>query len=163
MIRRPFHLRASIPCVLVAAGILLAAPQVLRSTSCEASGEKALFKEGRTLVTQGRYEQAIPVLEELLRQYPRGPHASRACFFLAKARVGTGELDLARELFQRTLRDYPDSLEAHKSRYKIGLVRLWQGRTGEALEIFRDMAARPDGPLAPEAGAMATYLEGFRK
>ena len=116
------------------------------------------FGRGRLLVTQGKYAEALPVLEEHLAARPTGKHASRAQFFIGKAYVGMGQLDKATAAFGEVVQIYPDSLEAHKARYKMALILLWQGKTNEARVQFAALADSPDGPLAPEAKQMAAHL-----
>lgn len=116
------------------------------------------FTEGRGLVNEGEYGRAIGVLETYLEEHPRSHRASRALFFIGKAYVGLGQMDRARGTFESVLQEYPRSLEAHKSRYKLAMIALWENRFDDALAGFQILAGDPDGPLAPEAGAMAEWL-----
>ncbi len=127
--------------------------------ACGETERRERFIDGRRLVTEGRYEEALPLLESYLTSAPSGRHASRARFFVAKAFLGLGELDRAAAEFETVVRDYPDSLEAHKSRYKLALLALLAGREEEARRRFAELAESPDGPLAPEARAMSDHLE----
>jgi TolA-binding protein len=120
--------------------------------------ERSLFSEGRLLVTDGHYQEAIGALRGYLGEYPDGSYGSRARFFVAKAYLGLGQLALARVEFQTTIKIYPESLEAHKSRYKLGMIDLWEGKRRQAHLRFQELAEAPDGPLAPEAAAMSNYL-----
>jgi TolA-binding protein len=122
-------------------------------------GEQALFLNGRALVTQGRYQQAIPVLERYLAEFSGGSYASRAGLFLGKSHLGLDDLEAAELAFQQTLRNYPQSLEAHKSRYKLALIALLRGDRDDALRRFGELADAPDGPLAPEAAAVRRHLQ----
>jgi len=119
---------------------------------------RGLFGRGRQCVTQGRYQQAVPLLTAYLAKHPQGRHASRARFFLGKAHLGLGDLVRARAEFQATRRDYPGSLEAHKAQYKLAMVDLWEGHRDAAVGRLGALADRPDGPLAPEAHAMRRFL-----
>ena len=122
------------------------------------SGADETFGEGRRLVTQGKYVEAVPLLEGYLAARPSGKHASRAQFFIGKAYIGMDQLEKAAAAFDEVVRGYPDSLEAHKARYKMALILLWQGKTDEARAQFAQLADSPDGPLAPEAEQMAAHL-----
>lgn len=123
------------------------------------SRETRAFTEGRELVTQGRYTEAEIALSACLATFPGGKHASRAQFFLAKCAMGRGDLRMTRTRFEECIRDYPDSLEAHKSHYKLAELDMMENRPEDALRRFREVAARADGPLAPEAEAMSRWLE----
>jgi TolA-binding protein len=120
------------------------------------SGED--FIQGRKRVTLGQYRQAIPLLQKYLNKHPQGRYASRAIFFIGKAFVGLEEMDLARTAFNDIQKRFPDSLEAHKARYKIALIDLLDGQVDLAIQQFSILAHNPDGPLAPEASAMVSYL-----
>jgi TolA-binding protein len=121
-----------------------------------------LFQEGRTLVVQGEYEKAVPVLEDYIEKHPKGEHASRAGLFLGKALLGQGRLKDARDAFEAVVRDHPETLEGHKCRYKLAVVAMLLGDAQDAVRRFDALASRPDGPLAGEARAMKTFLEEER-
>jgi TolA-binding protein len=119
---------------------------------------KETFHKGRSLVTQGHYRQAIPLLLEYLDKYPQGQNASRSIFFIGKAYLGLGDMKRAKQAFNDTHRMFPESLEAHKAHYKLALIDMMTGYMDQAIHGFASMAQRPDGPLAPEATAMSAYL-----
>lgn len=129
------------------------------SVGCrQESSQKSLFERGRGLVVEGRYASAIPVLESYVSKHPHGKFASRADFFIAKAKLGTGDYAGARSQFQTVVEKYAGTDEAHKARYKIALLDLVQGDRAAALRGFRELADHPDGSLAPEARVMARFL-----
>jgi TolA-binding protein len=126
------------------------------------STEKNLFYEGRTLAVQGRYYEALPVLEQYLSQFPNGRFSSRAGLFLGKCYMGLGQLEDARSAFADTRTRYPQSLEAHKSAYKIAVIAFLLGEEKEALRQFTELSRNPDGPLCSEATAFKNYLSRNR-
>ena len=126
------------------------------------STEKGLFYEGRTLAVQGRYLEALPVLEQYLSKFPNGRFAGRAGLFLGKCYMGLGQLEDARKAFVDTRNRYPRSLEAHKSAYKIAVIAFLLGEEKEALRQFTELSRNPDGPLCSEAAAFRNYLSRNR-
>ena len=144
--------------IIVAVGLLAVGLAAGCGDGWESRGNG--FVSGRELVTQGRYADALPLLQGYLRDHPSGKHASRAHFFIAKAYIGLGNPAAARAAFQETIRQHAESLEAHKSRYKLGMIDFWEGDRAAARKRFAGLADRPDGPLAPEAGAMRDFLDG---
>jgi TolA-binding protein len=116
------------------------------------------FLRGRGLVTTGEYAEAIPVLEGYLNANPRGQYAGRAGLFLGKAHVALGQFDEAKKAFEDTVKNSPKTLEGHKCRYKLAFVSLLTGDIDDATAKFDDLATHPDGPLAPEAKALARFL-----
>lgn len=141
---------------VAAALLLFAAVWAVRAGAGSAKND--LFLEARELVTRGDYSLAAPLLEQYLKEHPGGEHASRAGLFLGKARLGLGQHDRAREAWELTRRDYAATLEGHKARYKLALLSMLEGDPETARAAFQAMADQPDGPLAPEAGALAHYL-----
>lgn len=134
---------------------------LITSGSCS-GGNGDLFLQGRKAVTQGRFQEAIPLLRQYIQEKPQGKHAGRAFFFLAKAHIGQGEYDKAQAVFASLLRDMPDTLEARKAEYKLALLELWRGRPDNARKRLQAVLAHADSPLVPEAGAMLRYLEKIR-
>ncbi|MEL6547026.1 MAG: tetratricopeptide repeat protein, partial [Myxococcota bacterium] len=133
---------------------------VLSFGACQNKGHESrdAFRAARTLVTQGQYEQSVQALEGYLARWPQGKHASRATLFLGKANAALGDWEAAQSAWQSTAELFPKSPEAHKARYKLAMTALWRGDPDSALRQFKSLAAEPDGPLAPEATAMARYL-----
>lgn len=122
------------------------------------SSSDTLFHSGRERVTQGEYARAIPLLSQYLEESPRGHLASRAGLMLGKAYLGLDQLDEAEVAFESVVRDFPQTLEGHKCRYKLALLELLRDHRQAARERFLLLAQNPDGPLAPEARAMAALL-----
>ena len=116
------------------------------------------FHRGRTLVTQGKYKEAIPLLQKFIKEQPHHQNASRAGLFLGKLQMGLGDYDMAKVEFEFTIREYPTSLEAHKSRYKLAVIAMLQGDDDDAIKRFAELSEKPDGPLVPEAAAMVRFL-----
>ena len=137
---------------------LLAAVLLLAVSGCGRSNDAKQFHDARNLLIGGKYDQALPALDAYLETNSEGKFRSRAQFLIAKAQLGRGNLKEAKAAFVRTKNLYPQTLEAHKARYKLALVAMLEGRDQDAILQFERMARAPEGPLAPEAGAMARYL-----
>lgn len=147
---KSYALLLTIVCVIAVAGINcdIVAPK---------QGNK-LFHEGRGLVVTGQYSAAIPVLSKYMHLHPSGKHASRAGLFLGKAYLALGHTTKAAEIWALTAKNHPATLEGHKCRYKLALLLMLNGDREKAAEAFGRLADSPDGPLAPEAEAMRTFL-----
>ncbi|RWX51860.1 Tetratricopeptide repeat [Candidatus Electrothrix marina] len=138
--------------------VLLILFLLLISGDCFA-GKGDLFLQGRKAVTQGRFQEAIPLLRRYLEAVPKGKHASRALFFIGKADIGLGEYDSAQAVFVSLIRDWPATLEAQKAQYKLAMLDLWLDNVDNARKRLAAMTSHPDSPLVPEAAAMLRYLE----
>ena len=117
------------------------------------------FGEGRILVMEGRFEEAIPVLEGYLQSAIGGRNRSRACLFLGKALMGLGRYEEARKLFEESLQSYPHSLEAQKYAYKIACIDSVSGDKRSARTAFAAIVADPSpGVMKAEARLMHQLL-----
>ena len=142
--------RATLAFCLIVSGSLIA--------SCAKPKSAKPDFHGRDLVVAGKYEEAIEELNDYLQESPQGRFASRASLFLGKAYLALGDLNSAQNEFERTIKKYPATLEAHKSHYKLALIAMLRGEKADARLRFAKIAKRADGPLAPEARAMESYL-----
>jgi len=160
--RRP-HVAIACLALSTLAWVTLATSAGCHRAGAAAGGDQDDFHNGRTLVCEGKYREAIAPLEKYQREQPRGKNASRAGLFLGKAHLALEDHAAARQAFDATIKDYPDSLEAHKCRYKLGLLDLLEGKDDEALVRFEALANQPDGPLAAEALAWTRHLKAGAK
>jgi len=168
--RRTAELRLNYPCEVPMLSIrrllVLTVPllSLIIAAGCAAHAQKAHndeFHQGRALVTQGKYAEAIPLLEQFLKSQPKHKNASRAGLFLGKSHLALAEYDKATKAFESTVANYPGTLEDHKCRYKLGLVALLQNDPITARVRFEQLAQKPDGPLAAEATAMVRHLKAL--
>ena len=120
---------------------------------CEAQ-TKDSFEPIRLMVCQGKYQQAIPLLQKY-----QGKHASRASFFLGKAYLGMGDTQKALAAFEATAKRFSNTDEGHKSRYKIGMIHYVNGDLENAKRQFDELAKHPDGPLAAESQFMLQLFD----
>jgi TolA-binding protein len=139
-------------------GVLFLLFLLLISGDCFA-GKGNLFLQGRKAVTQGHFQEAIPLLRQYIQVKPNRRHASRALFFIGKADIGLGEYDKAQAVFASLIRDWPTTLEAKKAQYKLAMLDFWLGNIDNARKRLKTVTSHPDSPLVPEAEAMLRYLE----
>lgn len=71
---------------------------------------------------EGRYDQAIPVLQEIIETYPGAPILEEAQWFLVNSYLGAGENPLALRELQSFLRNYTNS--PHEELARAFLFRL---------------------------------------
>lgn len=69
--------------------------------------DNTLFILGYCLGEQGKCQEAIRVLEQLEKDYPRFPEMEKALYCLGLDYLSIGQLDRAREIFNRILAEYP--------------------------------------------------------
>ncbi len=143
---------------LVAACLLLTMAGCGTESNAANRKASATFAAIRADVLRGDYETTPDRLAKFIDAHPKHPDASRAGLFIGKCFLALGDLPAARQAFQTTVDTYPGTLEEHKCRYKLAVVTMLEGDREDAIRQFAAMADEPDGPLAPEAAAMAQYL-----
>ncbi len=85
--------------------------------------DNAQFILGYSLGEQGKYQEAVGVLEQLVKDYPRFPEMEKALYCLGLDYLGVGRVDQARKIFNRILAEYPAgkvSKQAKKILTEIG-------------------------------------------
>ena len=77
-----------------------------------------------SLIATGQLDDAEKILQEILGQYPKFPHAN---FHVALLRERQGRLADARAAYEAEIKNHPQSVVA---RYNLGelLMRLWLAR-----------------------------------
>ena len=94
---------------------------------------------GQALVEQGRYQEAVPLLEEAIRL---NPNPARAHDLLGVALAYQGKMDEAIAELSTAVRIQPDLADAHNN---LGLVLASRGRMAEATAHYREaLRAQPD-------------------
>lgn len=126
---------------------------IVTVAACNAAKPDDGFEAIRAEVCAGNYDAALPKLKAY-----RGKHESRAGLFLGKIAMVKGDFAEAKREFQRVVDTFPGSDEHHKCRYKLAVVAMLEGDRDSARKQFQALADKPDGPLAPEATAMAEFL-----
>lgn len=120
--------------------------------------EQAMFKLAQVNLDLGNYEQAIPVLNDFLEEFPSSANASEARDLLAEAYVNSTDYDRALAYFekeglssQRTRRAY------QKAAYLKGVQLFNNARFYESVQLF-DRSLRY--PLDPELEVSAWFWKG---
>lgn len=108
---------------------------------------------GRRYVVQGRYQEALPLLNHVLYKDLRAPR------YLGKAHLALGELHAADEVWTHVVRAQRNKREVHACRYKLALLALVRDRREEAAKRFEELSEQADGAMVPEARAWLRWLK----
>lgn len=101
------------------------------------------FSKATALLQQGRFVEAIPVYEAILRREPRNIGAAN---LLGIALMQTGRLEEAAAAIRKALRADPNQPDAH---YNLAVVLQTLGRPDEAIVHLQNLIElRPDDPQA---------------
>ena len=69
----------------------------------DAEKEQMLFNSAQQIYHSGRHTAAIAALQRFLAQYPAGPKAAAATFYLAESLRATGRLESAADTYQKVV------------------------------------------------------------
>jgi outer membrane assembly lipoprotein YfiO len=144
-------------------------------------GAEGDFLHGKQLYEQGRYLQAIEVLDAFRNEHPGSDRVDDAIFLLGMAHQKAGENLLARDEFDRLLRDFPQSEHREEAQFERAMAWLADARSPaldpeplqEALDAFHAYQRNyPDGGHVAEAEkyvrlclerlAAKAYLNGWQ-
>ena len=126
--------------------------QVLRD---DPSNPRALLAKGRILIAQGRPQDAIPPLEQVLQA---NAQSAQAYYFLGVAQKALRMSDLARASFNRALNVSPGMPEAQA---QLASLNAAAGQNDDALNLAASaLKERPGMPLAQIASARALLSKG---
>jgi hypothetical protein len=110
---------------LTIAGTLAAAsPQLHAQTPAQDAAAKALFREGRDFLDDGKYADAEKRFREALSKYPRAEQADRTSFYLIATLIKLGRTDEASAEVLSFNRKYPQSTwktDVEEKRITLGL------------------------------------------
>jgi len=103
---------------------------ILTLAYCSSKNDKEIFKEGKKLVTEAKYEDAIVKFQDLVKEYPKSEHADSALFEIAKMYQGQVTKNLASleslrkavETYGKIFKNYPNSKLAESSLFMAAFI-----------------------------------------
>ncbi|HEY6008555.1 MAG TPA: transglycosylase SLT domain-containing protein, partial [Geobacteraceae bacterium] len=112
----------------------------------------ALLTEAQSLHRLGRFSEALPVLEKLLREYPESPVNRTALLLVANTLADKGDFTAAIKAYQRFIERYPAGSDALTALFRTAQCRDLAGETGSAVTSLRSIwLNNPGSPLAAKA------------
>jgi len=116
------------------------------------------FKMGMELLNNERYDEAIPIFEDIMRRYPEF-EPSLVLYGLGVAYDGKGWLDHAANALQGSIKANVQNFEAH---IFLGNIFSKMGKTSEAIAEYTFVIDnKPDHELVPGLKATVQELKGF--
>ncbi|HVL02342.1 MAG TPA: tol-pal system protein YbgF [Dongiaceae bacterium] len=137
-----------------AAGAAVAAEgdaPVAAPTTQEAAQDKDLYDKASQLRRDGKYQESITVLEDLLKQSPDGPYAPYCEYWLGETymAIKPPKLDMAKTHFISLLGNHPDHVKVPDAMYKLGKLFASQGEKAKAKGTLNELIKKhPDKPAA---------------
>lgn len=113
------------------------------------SQARMAYQQAINMLRAGQYGQAITTLQQFMNNYPHGPHADSAQYWLGEAQYLTRQFPAALKDFQRVVGQYPDSPKAPYARLRIGFTYYEMGKWNDARKALNGvMQLYPDTPAA---------------
>jgi soluble lytic murein transglycosylase len=115
-------------------------------------GDYALKYQAQLLADSDRRQEAIPLLQNLLRQYPDSPLARQSLLQLGDLQFDTGSFADAYVTYQLFVERYAAGSDALQAAYRSALCKEQLGETAAAAALLRSVwLTSPASPLAAKA------------
>lgn len=104
----------------------------------------ARFEKARTQLLEGKYKEAAPELDALVRLAPNGEVAAPSLYNGALAREGMGERDAAIERYTQLLQRFPGHATARGALFRLARLDAFVERWGDLVTVADKILALPD-------------------
>lgn len=123
--------------------------------------EKVLRLLSLTLVQEKKFDDAQPVLERYLKEYPKGEAIEELGFWLGVARLRTGNMGGARQSLEDFVKTFPRSKRVPDAQLLTALAYVQEGKSGAAADYLQPLVAQMPPSIAGQAGILrlAALLE----
>jgi tol-pal system protein YbgF len=135
-------------------------PAMSSADSAALTGEE-LYRNAYMDVTRGNYELAAQSLQDYLNQFPTGPRAVEAHYYLGECHYATERYLEATAEFQRVVTDYPSARLVPAAYLKMGRAYQQLEERGLAEKAYRALVEKhPTTEEARQARSALTELGG---
>jgi len=111
--------------------------------------ERKAYDVAFQLLREGRYDEAASEFGQFLQDFPDGPYADNARYWLGEARYVTRNFEPALKAFRAVIEQHPGSAKVPDARLKLGYTLYEMGRLDEAREVLRTVIKQhPDSAVA---------------
>lgn len=94
--------------------------------------EQKIYQSAYNLIKQKKYNEAVSVLQKMLKKYPSGQFASNAHYWLGELFGLMGKHDQALTEFSAIVKSYPHSPRVSDAQLKVGLILASQLKWSDA-------------------------------
>ncbi|MGC1510614.1 tol-pal system protein YbgF [Ketobacter sp.] len=113
--------------------------------------DKELYEHTSSLRKQGKYDEAISGLHQLLSQSPKGMYAPYAEYWLGELYMVSkpASIEKSKRHFINLLAGYPGHVKVPDAMFKLGKLYAGQGETGKAKSVLSELVNKyPDKSAA---------------
>lgn len=101
--------------------------------------EAGAYADIKKLVGQNKRSEAVPLMEDYLKRYLKGPHEDEVAFWLGEERFSHSDYPNAVKAYRIVTENHPESKSAPEALYKVGLSLLELNRKSEATDALEEV------------------------
>lgn len=116
-----------------------AASQASGNDQPNVAEEQQIYQTAYALIKAKKYDEAVNVLQGMLKKYPSGQFASNAHYWLGELYGLMGKNDQSLTEFSMVVKKYPDSPRISDAQLKIGLILAAQLKWPEAKTALKNV------------------------
>lgn len=111
--------------------------------------ERKAYDAAFQLLREGRYQESAEAFQSFLEDFPDGPYADNARYWLGESRYVTRDFTPALEAFRAVVENHPGSAKIPDARLKMGYTLYEMARYDEAREVLQTVTRQhPDSAVA---------------
>lgn len=129
------------------------------SVGKQKEGDYALYQIGLAKGAQGKLNDKINVLNQLVKNYPKSTYCDKALFEIASTYLVTDDQRSAIASYNRLVKEYPRSAYTRQALIKMGLMYYNNNQYNEALENLKKVVS--DYPSSDEAREAVNVMKNI--
>ncbi len=107
--------------------------------------ELQMYQKAYDLIKDSKFDQAISVLQSMLKKYPSGQSAANAHYWLGELYGLQKKQDQAAVEFGAVVKEYPNSPKVSDAQVKLGMIYAAQFKWAEAKSTFKKVMSHYPG------------------
>lgn len=115
--------------------------------------ELQMYQNAYDLIKDSKFDQAINVLQNMLKKYPSGQSAANAHYWLGELYGLQKKREQAAVEFANVVKNYPDSPKVSDAEVKLGMIYAAQFKWPEAKSTFKRVISRYPGTTSARLAA----------
>ncbi|HEY7316730.1 MAG TPA: transglycosylase SLT domain-containing protein [Candidatus Binatia bacterium] len=133
--------------------------KLLTSNSEPTFRRRILTKLTDLYLSVRKRSEAIPFLEQIARDYPKSPEASKALYQIGQIFWNRHENARALDYFRQVMERYPTSAYVERSRYAVGDIYESFGRKQDAIAVYTSIIKNfPNSQVHDDAASRLAWL-----
>ncbi len=126
-----------------------------------AAEERAAYESAFALLRDGKYDEAIPMFEAFVKQYPAGETSVNARYWLGEAYFVQRRYDVARVEFENIVTQHPTAAKYSDALLKLGLTHYELGVWDKSSQALNEVVTK--FPNTTQAQIASQRLEKLKQ